>query len=384
MYPFASLLRFEALVNWVAFTFFGFTTHLSNDNSGSGDKTFDYIHLFMICICTLILAPLFTFLFRKKRNLDKLQYWFTVSVRYYIAYMMMVYGFSKVFRLQMGPLGLERLMQPYGESTPMSLAWSFMGHSGLYCVFAGLMEVIAGLLLFFRRTSVFGAIMVACVMLNVMMMNYGYDIPVKLFSTQLVMMSVYLLSQHTKRLWKFFFSDEPVEPIKEYVFIPVKKWEKIAKFIIKGGFTVLAVGFFFLQSFFDDRGSYRAHPLRGIYTVKTYLKNNIAVPPLATDTTRWKYFIIGRPTTASIRLYNDSARYFVLKADTVLKKMTMERKGNGKTVYSFDYTLKGKELTLKGLKDKDTLEITFSRRTEADFPLVSRGFHWINEVPYNR
>ena len=65
----------------------------------------------------------------------------------------------------------------------MGALWWFMGASIPYIIFAGAAEVLGGLLLVLRRTAALGALVAFAVMVNVMMLNYCYDAPVKLYST---------------------------------------------------------------------------------------------------------------------------------------------------------------------------------------------------------
>ena len=44
----------------------------------------------------------------------------------------------------------------------------------------------------------------------------------------------------------------------------------------------------------------------------------------------------------------------------------------------------GKRVILDGTWQKSPAHFRLDRRDEMAFPLFSRGFHWINEVPYNR
>jgi hypothetical protein len=41
-------------------------------------------------------------------------------------------------------------------------------------------------------------------------------------------------------------------------------------------------------------------------------------------------------------------------------------------------------LTLTGRIGGDSVEMKLRRRPESSYLLVSRGFHWVNEVPYFR
>src|SRR5206468_1346164 len=77
------------------------------------------------------------------------------------------YGISKVFFGQF-PLPFPgRLVQRFGDASPMGLMWTFMGASPAYVFFAGAMETIGAGLLLFRRTTTLGALVLSGVMLNV-------------------------------------------------------------------------------------------------------------------------------------------------------------------------------------------------------------------------
>jgi len=102
------------------------------------------------------------------------------------------YGFSKVFPLQM-QLSLPDMVERWGDFSPMGALWSFMGASKPYTILAGSAEALAGLLFLFHRTTLLGAMISFGVMFDVAALNYCYDVPVKLYSTNLVLISVFLL-----------------------------------------------------------------------------------------------------------------------------------------------------------------------------------------------
>ncbi len=66
-------------------------------------------------------------------------------------------------------------------------------------------------LLFYRKTITIGSMVVVGVMINVVMMNFSYDIPVKLFSVHLVLMAFILLLADGRRVIGFFFRNVTVE-----------------------------------------------------------------------------------------------------------------------------------------------------------------------------
>jgi uncharacterized membrane protein YphA (DoxX/SURF4 family) len=120
---------------------------------------------------------------------EVLGHWLRVYVRYVLAAAMLGYGMAKVFKSQFPAISDMRLMQPYGDSSPMALLWNFMGFSTAYTIFVGAAEVLGGLLLLFRRTATLGALVVIAVMSNIVMLNFCYDVPVKLYSVHLWLMA---------------------------------------------------------------------------------------------------------------------------------------------------------------------------------------------------
>ncbi len=379
---------FHKLIPWIA----KHILHLSYDitvfTNGSGDTTYDYITLLSIIVISLIGCVIWSVLDRKRASYNQLYYWLTVIVRYYAAFTMLTYGFVKVFKLQFPSPSLGRLLQPYGDSSPMGLAWTFMGYSKGYNYFTGFAEVLGGVLLLFRRTATVGAIVTLLVMGNVMAMNYSFDIPVKLLSTMIVIMSLFLLAKDMNRLIQFFFLNKPTEagiiaapPIR-------KKWLRYT--LLTG--KILLVGYTFFMTVY---GSYSAldqygdaapkPPLYGIYDVQTFVKNNDTLPPLKTDKQRWGKLVINYAEYAQVKMINDSTQGFAFKPDTVAKKIIMYSYADTANKATFAYTCPEKDiLKMSGRWGNDTLVISMKKFDLNNFRLVNRGFNWINEYPYNR
>src|SRR5262245_50111198 len=118
---------------------------------GGGDSTWGYVQVFCFLVIAVAAALVWTLLDRKRRNYARLYEWLRVYVRFVLAVTMIEYGAAKVFPAQFLAPTTDRLMQPYGDSSPMGLLWTFMGASVPYSVFTGLGEMIGGLLLTLRR-----------------------------------------------------------------------------------------------------------------------------------------------------------------------------------------------------------------------------------------
>ena len=101
---------------------------------------------------------------------------------------------AKFARVQFGVLPLQQQVTPLGEFSPSASDVGVHVFFVFVSSFAGLAEVLGGVLLLWRRTTMLGALIVFAVMSNVLAMNLSYDVSVKLLAGHLVLMSVILLA----------------------------------------------------------------------------------------------------------------------------------------------------------------------------------------------
>ena len=364
--------------------------HLQNDvtifTNGSGDTTYDYVIVFTIFSLSTIATIIWSAVDRKRDNYLVLYYWLTAAIRYYVALMLFSYGLIKVIKLQFPSPALYRLVEPYGDSSPMGLAWTFLGFSSGYNFFMGIAEV-AALLLLFRRTMVLGCIIVLMATSNVMAVNYFYDVPVKILSTALFVMTFFLLSHDLKRLLQFLLTDGPVNlPViakPQFARPWIAKAGLAFKFILIG--TTLVMGFIQAADGVREYGEGAPKPgLYGLYYVNTFVLGKDTLPPLTTDTVRWRLLRIEWPGFASVRMMSDSARGFKMTLDSTAHRIELQA-SSGPRIYKFHYTSPtADQLYLQGSANNDSIFISFKKKLPKDFRLMNRGFHWVNERPFNR
>lgn len=183
------------------------------ESSGSGDTLLNYIQLCVFVTISLLSTVIWSLVDRGRTNYERLLYWLLVVLRYYLAAVLIGYGFAKIFKTQFPFPPEYRMYQSYGDSSPMGLLWTFMGYSTAYNIFAGLFEAIGGALVLFRRTRLLGSLVIIAVMSHVVILNFAYDVPVKLISTHLLLMSIFLILPDLKRLVKLFILNEAIEPV---------------------------------------------------------------------------------------------------------------------------------------------------------------------------
>ena len=181
-------------------------------DSGSGDKWHDWVLAFCTLVFALLVAAIWSYLDRRRPGYPGLNKWFRVLIRFVLVSQMFSYGMAKVFPLQMSFPSLQRLLQPIGQMSPMGMLWTFIGASTSYEVICGSVELFCGVLLVFPRTTLFGALFTAGVASQIFILNMTYDVPVKLFSFQLIIMAMFLAAPDLSRLIAFFQNDRVVAP----------------------------------------------------------------------------------------------------------------------------------------------------------------------------
>ena len=135
-------------------------------------------------------------------------------IRLFLAFEMVRYGVAKIVGMQFYPRYYQLDTRPL-DMHPMTLAWTFFGKRYGYQAAAGVVEIGSAALLCFRRTATLGACLLLTVLANVVILDFSYDIPVKLFASVYLVMTLYVLALDARRFWEFFLGEGPV-PARAY------------------------------------------------------------------------------------------------------------------------------------------------------------------------
>jgi len=379
----------------------------------------DDIYHWIQVLCCAALAVAVTVVWsvadRRRPNYAKLHQWFRVGIRYVLAVGMFTYGSIKIFGDQFVPPHLGKLIETYGDSSPISLLWTYMGASPAYTAFAGGAEMLGGLLLLSRRTTTLGALILIAALSNVVMIDLSYDVSVKLWSMHLLLLASVLVLPDLGRLANMLVLNRPVERV---AYPPLIARPLLARFTY--GAAMAGVVFTMFARVTDSIKGHRAmmfgprNALYGIYNVESFARNGTMLPPLLTDSTRWRQLVIERSGMASVRLMNDVIRDFATRADTARRTLVLVANPDtsfttagwwpmafktGPVEDTVDEAVKadstarqslrysrptGDRLTLGGSWGKDSIDVQLRRVDESRFMLVSRGFHWIQPRAFFR
>ncbi len=218
---------FTSISEWVAIDLFGTDIYSSPITS---DSAAQFVQAFLL----LIIAFLFALVLKKQKRFSKVQIerFLHTSAAYILSFFLLKYGADKLFQFQFYAPEPNTLFTPLGMLSKDILFWSSMGTSSSYNTFMGLSEVIPALLLLHHRTRLLGGLIALGVLVNVLMINFSFDITVKLLSMFLVIVSLYVISPFLKNLYSFFVlhSENSTKPEKRLALSP--KARMIVKSIV--------------------------------------------------------------------------------------------------------------------------------------------------------
>ncbi len=381
----------DGVVRWTAVNVVGIERALTPPN-GSGDTTFDYIRLLICSALATTAAILWTaFDFRRRKNSPIVSDVLKSYVRWTLGIVILGYGMAKLGNAmnQFPEPDSMHLLKRYGESSPMNLVWTFMGASRPYTLCAGLAEAIAGVLLLWRRTTTIGAMMAVGVMMHVVLLNFCYDIPVKILSSHLLLMAVFLVLHDAGRLWKVLLKQEACAPSDSGPFYSLRSWiwiHRVSKYVIVVWLFVIPAWQLVRSEYFIPAKLAMGPTLYGTYEVQMFFVNGKNQPLSTEYPYRWQYvsFVASPPyagqsqSMVAIQALNGPPIYAAAAVSEVDQSVELV---SGTATGKYSYHLESDDrVFLTG----DKTRIVLKRIRREDFLLVNRGFRWINEYPFNR
>ncbi|TSJ48082.1 hypothetical protein [Fluviicola chungangensis] len=124
------------------------------------------------------------------------------------------YGWDKITKSQFYLPEPNTAYTPFGKLSKDIAYWSLVGSSYSYTVTLGIIEVFTALLLLFKRTQFLASLLAIAVFTQVVLVNFSFDISVKLLSCSLLLFSIVYSSCFAEN-WKsiFGFQTNPIFPV---------------------------------------------------------------------------------------------------------------------------------------------------------------------------
>lgn len=273
------------VVPWVAHYLFYLPRGFQYVAADSGDSVSDYLQIVASLLIAAIVAAIWSFLDSKRPNYRRLNQWIRLYAQFVLAATMFSYGFDKVIPLQFGELTPSRLSTQIGDLNTFSMLWVFMAASKPYTIFSGVLEVLSGVLLLVPKLRTLGAILAIVVMTNVFVLNLFYDVSVKSFSFELLLLAIFLAWPEFPRLIKLLVLNQTVDPRWE---IPLSHKRSVVRgaYLVQGAIGACV----FLLEILGARGIYArdaastaAAPLYGIWKVDEFQVLDNSQAPLFTE-----------------------------------------------------------------------------------------------------
>jgi hypothetical protein len=281
-----------------------------------------------------------------------------------------------------------RYLETYGDSSPMGILWTFMSASASYTIFAGAVEMVGGILLFIPRLVTLGALISIGAMANVFMLNMSYDVPVKLYSFHLLLFSIFLIVPDLERLARFFVLYRTIDaPKPELRYI--RRWVNNTLLIGQLVLGLLFAGYSLYGSYKQRHdflaGDFAAPAaLHGAWAVDEFTVDGQTPPQLISDSALWQKVVFDTRLSLVAQGMNGKLLRLNAKMDFDKKTLELARRDDAQWKGNLSYSFPAeKTMLMDGQLGGQKIHMKL-HRTDGKYTLNTRGFHWINEFPFNR
>jgi hypothetical protein len=281
-------------------------------NTLFGSTLLGYANWIITVVFAIAGGLVWTWIVRRRKTERKeyrlLYYWLRVVVRYRAGIGIIGFGFTKLLPVQMPYPSLGVLNTNLGDMTAQKLYWLSIGVVPWYQVFAGIVEVLAGTLLLFRRTTTIGAILLFGALGDIVYVNFAYDGGVHVYSSYFVLLAAFLLVNDIPKLYNLLILEKYTVPVNFY---PVfnRKWQQYTRVGLKAAtLFVFLILLFYLQltNFWYDPYKQPSvagvQQLRGNYAVTEFRINNKPIAYDPADTVRWQEATFEKWTSLTFRV----------------------------------------------------------------------------------
>jgi hypothetical protein len=322
------------------------------------DFSSDTIALNLLLLLLFLLAIVSVFLLHfLKIKTDNMVLISRVISSYYIVFILIIYGFDKVFKAQFYLPEPNILYTSFGNLSKDILYWSTLGTSRFYSISMGIIEVVTAILILFKRTRILGLLISIGVFVNIILINFGFDISVKTFSIFLLWVTLFSVYPNLKMLINFLVfqkREQLMHTNQEIISNPfLKIW---IKFIVVGLlFLQILFPYFQSQNFNDDL---QVRPfLHGAYQVNQIIVKTDTLK--TTDFPIHKIFI-HRNNYIIFQGKNNVITDYHFEMDSIKKQLLLQDYKKNTICVDYDFT-----------KKDSTFRLRFK-----NYSIVSKAINW--------
>ena len=363
------------------------------------DTLFDFVQDCCLLGFAILGATAWSILDRKRTAYRGLREWLSLVLRLTLAAIMFLYGFDKVFALQFHSITRLDLMQPHGDLNHYNLMWRFMAASKPYTIFSGSLEVLGGILLLVPRLANLGALICAVVLSNVFALNVAYNVNVKLFSFNLLLIALFLAAPEFPRLVKVLVLNRPVYPQRPVLLAKcrwIDKWACTLQIALGACLFVVCMYSNWMRYAELKKAQAAPVPLQGMWLVDEFAvsgetQHSLFTLKLATDMhigqgeDRWAMLIFETPGQAVIQTRNGVMDYVNFGLDKTATTGALSDSGDDqwKGQLRFEQPRQDR-LNLTGEVNGVTIAAKLHRMDESRFVMQNESFNLFDDyLPQN-
>ncbi len=343
----------------------------------SSDSTTHYLLFFVLLMVAIFLATLFSFFNFWKTYHGRIGKIIQLILTYYLVAIMLRYGCDKIFKMQFYLPEPNTLYTPLGMLDKDILYWSTIGTSYVYNLLIGLTEVIPALMLLYHKTRILGLFILSGVLINVVFINFGFDISVKLFSSFLLFTCLLLLAPSFKKMFDFFVLNKATA-------LPYLTGNNlVASNLLRLSIKAILILFLFTESLLPylKSGQYNDD-----LVPRNYLHGAYSITAIETNRTQenrpnlqLKRFFIHRQNYFIFQYQDDTMEDFHLEVNQAQKQFILTSYEGETITLEYNYSETSKKLEIRA-KELDWVVSAVSLPWR-ELPLIQPLFHWtVDEI----
>ena len=174
---------------------------------------------------------------------------------------------------------------------------------------------MAALLLLIPRFATLGALIALGALGNVLMLNFGYDVPVKLATIHWLLMAGFILAPDLRGLTNFFVLHRSAQEVSAPPLFR-RRWLEITAIALQLAFGLLFMGFklYRQQHAMDVERDRKSAPLYGIWLVNSF-KIDGKPDSVVADTLAWRRMVVSSSTDGMIESTSGPDRQVLVHFD---------------------------------------------------------------------
>lgn len=319
----------------------------------------------MIAFCIILVKKL-----RKENRSVEIDYLNVGVQRHLLGLFMIFYGLPKLFGTFFD-YQLFALDSKLRDVSEFELAWYFYGKNRWQEVFAGVMELVPGLLLLNRRTYYIGALILLPVTGQVFILNFFFKIGGITFPAALILLAcnLYIIYSEKEKILMF---------LRSLDFKRKVQFGRTGSILVKlGRWTIITLAVLVLfrnvkRNFLKGSDEYNYEKLIGVYSLESVFRNGRAYTPV-NDSLIYKDLYIEKQSRWNIlRRDNGETNAFVMNLnpqnDSIHLYINKGGIGDDRdildslTVFKGIYKLEDDRLTMKGEQSDSLLQLNYRRQ----------------------